>query len=194
MQKHLLRKEFKEKRAALSQEQLTAWSMAIANNCLKLNIWDKETFHLFLTIEKHKEVQTEFLLSILQGKDKNIVVSKSNFENNTMDHFLLTDTTHLSINSYGIPEPLNGFKIDENQIDVVFVPLLCADRNGNRVGYGKGFYDRFLNKCRLNAVFVGLSLFEPIDDKIQIDKTDVSIHYVVTPLGIYKSKDLLPNA
>lgn len=130
------------------------------------------------------EVQTEYLLSILFGKDKNVVVSKSNFEDGTLQHILLTDQTRLIINAHGIPEPESGIVIDEKQLDVVFVPLLCADSQGNRVGYGKGFYDKFLQKCKPETRFIGLSFFEPVEEILDTHKNDVRLHALVTPEDI----------
>ncbi|MDP5100306.1 MAG: 5-formyltetrahydrofolate cyclo-ligase [Nonlabens sp.] len=186
MQKARLRKLYKEKRAALSQGQIDDYSIAIANNCLKLDIWDKQTFHLFLTIDKLMEVQTQYLLSILQGKDKNVVISKSDFDSHSMRHYLLTDQTKLAINEYGIPEPVDGIEMKESQLEVVFVPLLCVDKSGNRVGYGKGFYDKFLEKCGSDTLRVGLSFFEPITEQINVLSTDVPLHAVVTPCKLLK--------
>lgn len=185
MQKARLRKLYKEKRAALSQGQIDDYSIAIANNCLELDIWDKQTFHLFLTIEKLKEVQTQYLLSILQGKDKNIVISKSDFSNGSMQHILLTDQTKLVVNDYGIPEPTEGIEIKESQLDVVFIPLLCVDKYGNRVGYGKGFYDRFLQKCRPDVIKVGLCFFEPVEERVISSMTDVALQVIITPQMVF---------
>ena len=114
----------------------------IANEILKLPIWDKTYFHVFLPIEEQKEVNTEFILHLLSGKDKEIVISKSDFATREMTHFLLTDNTKIKKNEYNIPEPVDGLEVPATKIDVVFVPLLAYDQKGNRVGYGKGFYDR----------------------------------------------------
>lgn len=188
MDKKSLRKKYKELRATLSEEQQETLSLAIANRCLELPIWDKKVFHLFLPIKKFHEVDTHFLLHILQGRDKDIVLSKSDFETNTMQHFLLTEQTQLICNAWGIPEPVDGFSVSEDQIDVVFVPLLAFDTQGNRVGYGKGFYDAFLSKCKPTTRTVGLSFFEP-ESKIEDVRTeDFSLDFVVTPEKIYTFK------
>jgi 5-formyltetrahydrofolate cyclo-ligase len=187
MQKARLRKLYKQRRDALSQSQIEDYSIAIANNCLKLDIWNKKTFHLFLTIDKLKEVQTQYLLSILQGKDKDVVISKSDFGSGSMQHILLTDQTTILVNSYGIPEPLEGIEIRETQLDVVFIPLLCVDKFGNRIGYGKGFYDRFLQKCRPDVIKVGLCFFEPVKEQIITSLTDVAIDVIVTPNTAFRT-------
>src|SRR5699024_609466 len=159
MTKQELRKRYKSKRAELSLEACEEKSLAIANRCLKLPIWEKSIYHLFLSIERQKEVNTEYLMHILQGRDKNIVVSKSDFSTLGMTHFLLTDSTVLKLNAWGIPEPVKGIEIRPKQVEVVFVPLLAFDQYGNRIGYGKGFYDRFLEQCHREVIKIGLSFF-----------------------------------
>jgi len=77
------------------RKKYKAGSLSIANQLLTLNIWEHKFYHLFLSIETQKEVNTDFILNILSGKDKNIVVSKSDFKTNTLQNFLLTDATTL---------------------------------------------------------------------------------------------------
>lgn len=185
MLKKELRQKYKTLRQELSEEQIEEKSLAVANRLLSLDIWDKTYFHLFLTIERHKEIQTEFVLQILVGKDKEIVVSKSDFATGEMTHFLLTENTKFINNDYGIPEPVNGLEVPVSKIDVVFVPLLAYDKKGNRVGYGKGFYDRFLKKCRPDVIKIGLSYFEPEEQIEDISLDDVKLDFCVTPDGVY---------
>lgn len=186
MTKPELRKHYKERRKALSLDEIESQSLEIANNSLALPIWNKTTYSLFLSITRQKEVNTEFLLHILQGKDKNIALSKSNFSTYEMKHMLLTDSTKIKINSFGIPEPEDGFEIYPSQIDVVFIPLLAFDTNGNRIGYGKGFYDRFLEQCKENTVKIGLSFFDAESNLIPIEATDIAMDYCVTPQKNYR--------
>jgi 5-formyltetrahydrofolate cyclo-ligase len=184
MNKNELRQKYKALRNQLSTEEIEDKSLAIANRLLQLNIWEKTYFHLFLTIEEQKEVDTEFILQILAGKDKEIVVSKSDFKTHEMTHYLLTDNTKFKKNEYNIPEPIDGLEVLVSKIDVVFVPLLAIDKNGNRVGYGKGFYDNFLAKCREDVIKIGLSFFEPEEIIDDVFKTDIRLDYCVTPFGI----------
>ena len=103
-----------------------------------------------------------------------------------MTHFLLTENTKFIKNAYNIPEPVDGIEVPVSKIEVVFVPLLAFDSKGNRVGYGKGFYDTFLSECQPGTIKIGLSLFdaEPIiEDTSDID---VSLDYCVTPGRIYE--------
>lgn len=186
-EKQILRRKYIELRKSISEESIKELSLQIANKTLELSIWDKNYYHLFLTISDKKEINTDYLLHILQGKDKSVVVSKSDFSSGELIHFLLQENTTLKVSSYGIPEPVDGIQVNPEQLDVVFVPLLAFDTKGDRVGYGKGFYDRFLAKCNPNTVFVGLSFFEP-EPLIKSNDTDIKLHYCVTPSQIYSFK------
>ena len=182
--KQQLRTEFKEARKQLSDEQLESKSIQIANRCLELDIWDAQYYHLFLTIEKQREIDTSFIMHILHGRDKSIVISRSNFADNSLEHFLLEEHTQLKVSPFGIPEPVDGLPVPPEKLDVVFVPLLAFDKMGNRVGYGKGFYDRFLAQCKPECLFVGLSFFDPLEH-IPHQPTDIPLHYGVSPDGVY---------
>ncbi len=186
MDKPALRQHYKALRQALTANEIEEKSLAIANKLLELNIWQHTYYHLFLTIAKHKEIDTEFVLQVLAGKDKEIVVARSDFETRQLTHILLTDNTKLAVNAYGIPEPINGLEVPVDQIDVVFVPLLAYDPKGHRVGYGKGFYDIFLAGCRPETLKIGLSFFEPEDRIPGILPTDIRLDYCVTPDKIYQ--------
>ncbi|PZR24406.1 MAG: 5-formyltetrahydrofolate cyclo-ligase [Flavobacterium psychrophilum] len=185
MDKPSLRLHYKNLRQALSLEEIEDKSLAIANKVLSLDIWDKTYFHLFLTMEEQREVHTDFILHLLAGKDKEIIVSRSDFETHRMIHFLLTDNTKLVKSKFGIPEPVDGIEVPSNKIDVVFVPLLAFDNNGQRVGYGKGFYDRFLSECRKDVITAGLSFFEAETEPIDAFDTDVPLDYCITPENVY---------
>lgn len=185
MIKTALRKAYKLKRNNLSIEDIDNLSIAIANKLLQLPIWDKSFYHIYLTIEEQKEVNTDFILNILSGKDKNIIISKSDFKTGLMHNFLLTDNTVIKKNALNIPEPIDGIPIQNNVIDVVFIPLLAFDKQGHRVGYGKGFYDRFLASCKADIIKVGLSFFdaEPLIEDVL--ETDIALDYCVTPEQIF---------
>lgn len=186
MNKKELRAKYKKLRSGLSFNEMEDLSLQIANQALKLPIWNFENYHIFLSIHEHKEVQTDYLLHILNGKDKNVIVSKSDFETRTMRHVLLTDNVTIKKNEWNIPEPQNGFSVADNQIDVVFVPLLAYDVFGNRVGYGKGFYDLFLSKCKPDVVKIGLSFFDPEEIIEDVFLEDVRLDYCITPDTIVK--------
>ena len=185
MDKKELRKKYKTLRKNLSEDTIEEWSLQIANQLIRLDIWQHNFYHLFLPIEIQKEVNTEYILQILAGKDKNIVLSKSDFSTREMTHFLLTDNTTIKKNSYDIPEPIDGLEVPVFKIDVVFVPLLAFDENGNRVGYGKGFYDKFLAECKPEILKIGVSFFESEKVISDVLNTDIQLDLCVTPTKVY---------
>lgn len=186
MNKSELRKKYKGLRDNLTPEDIDEKSLAIANNLLTLDIWGFSNYHLFLSITSKKEVDTEPVLSILQGRDKNVVLSKSDFITGGLTNYLLTDNSILKTNKWGVPEPQGGIEIAPQQIEVVFVPLLAFDRQGHRIGYGKGFYDRFLSACSVNTLKVGLSFFEAEPEISEVFESDIPLDYCVTPEKTYK--------
>ncbi|MEE2802776.1 MAG: 5-formyltetrahydrofolate cyclo-ligase [Bacteroidota bacterium] len=186
MNKAQLRKLYKKKRLSLSKDEVQHKSVQIANNLLQLDIWHYDYYHLFLPIKKWNEVDTRPIMNILMSKDKNIVISHSDFDSIQMINILLEEQTVIKENNYGIPEPINGERISDHLMDVVFVPLLITDEKGYRVGYGKGFYDRFLANCRPNVLKIGISFFEPINEIEDVHEMDVTLDMVVTPEKIYR--------
>ncbi len=188
MNKTEIRKKYKKLRQNLNEEDIEALSLEIANRSLELSIWEANYYHLYLPISGKKEVNTEYLLHILQGKDKSVVISRSNFQTLEMEHFLLQENTKIKVSEFGIPQPENGVQIDPEMLDVIFVPLLAFNLLGHRVGYGKGFYDRFLYRCRPESVKVGLSLFEAEENFIH-ENMDFPLDYCITPKKIYGFKN-----
>jgi 5-formyltetrahydrofolate cyclo-ligase len=199
MTKKELRQKYKSKRQELQDTEIDDLSLAITNKVLTLPVWDKTYFHVFLPIIEQKEVNTEFILHLLSGKDKEIIISKSDFETREMTHFLLTDNTKIKKNEYNIPEPVDGLEVPANKIEVIFVPLLAFDKIGNRVGYGKGFYDKFLAKCNPDTspdnyrdelakqtIKIGLSFFEADEVIEDVLESDVKLNYCVTPNRVYQ--------
>jgi len=186
MTKQEIRKRYKLRRQNLSLSQIDDYSLAIANQALKLPIWDFDCYHVFLSIVTQKEVNTDFILNILAGKDKHVVVSRSNFKTFNMTSFLLTDATKLKLNAYHILEPVKGIEIKKETIDVVFVPLLAYNTKGHRIGYGQGFYDRFLNQCKASTLKIGVSFFEPEENFPEISAHDLPLNYCITPQKIYQ--------
>ena len=180
-----LRSHYLKLRSKFTSEQIDDFSIEIVNRCLELNLWNKSVYHLFMASEQNKEIDTAHLLSVLQGKDKQIVIPKI-LDDYELEHYLLFDQTPLKMSHWGIPEPQSGIKINSNQIDVVFVPLLIFDLQGHRIGYGKGYYDRFLAKCRKETIKVGLSYFDPIERIEDIQSHDIPINFGITRDRIYE--------
>lgn len=107
----------------------------------------------------------------------------------SLRHYELTSDTTLAANRWGIPEPVPSpaAEVLPAQLDAVLVPLLACDQCGHRVGYGGGFYDRFLAECRPGALFIGLSILddEPVPEIADVLPTDVPLHACITPGGVW---------
>ena len=181
MRKSELRKLYKEKRKDLSEEQINVFQNKIYEEIFKFDFSLISTVHIFLSIEKQKEINTNPIIDFLLLNNKKIVVSKSNFKENTLSHFLFDRATKLEINHYGIPEPVNAKEIDVKEIDLVFVPLLISDKKNYRVGYGKGFYDRFLTECKTDVKTIGLNFFKPIEKIENVNEFDVALNQIIYP-------------
>ncbi|MBC8766648.1 5-formyltetrahydrofolate cyclo-ligase [Arenibacter sp. BSSL-BM3] len=184
MLKKDLRLIYSERRKNLTPQKISDLSLSLANLLLKLPIWNYSYYHLFLSITEKKEVDTSFIMSILQGKDKNILLPKM-LDDQNLINFLLTDSTPIKKNHWNIPEPVDGIEVPPEKIDVVFLPLMAFDLKGHRVGYGKGFYDVLLQKCKPDVIKVGLSLFDAEEKIMDINPHDIPLNYCVTPNRIY---------
>ena len=189
MTKAEIRVKYKNLRLLLSDDNVKVQSTAIAKNFETLDIWSKTYFHVYMPISTLKEVDTIFIINLLRKNSKKVVTSKSNFDTTEMTHFLVEEKTEFFKNSYNISEPINAETIDIKKIEVIIIPLLAFDRNGHRVGYGKGFYDRFLSQCDPNTIFIGLSFFNAVASIENIDANDIKLDICVLPAQIIFFKD-----
>lgn len=185
MTKEELRKKYKQLRTDLTETQIEELSLKIANKSLELPVWDYKYYHIFLSIAEQKEVDTEFLLHILQGKDKEVIIPRAETKTGNLINYLLTDQTVIKKSRWNIPEPQEGIQVPNDKPEVVFIPLLAFDEKGHRIGYGKGFYDRFLASCQPGVVKIGLSFFEPVEEITEVFSSDIPLTYCVTPEKIY---------
>ena len=183
MNKIEARKKYLDLRKKLDNVQIISKSILISNNLQDLPIWEHNFYHIYLPIKEKNEVDTMPIINILNNKKKKVLIPKSDFNNTTMKSFLLNDNTVLKKNNYGITEPINNEEF-LGRIDVIFIPLVAYDLIGNRVGYGKGFYDKFLRNQNNKILRVGLSFFNP-EKRIKIDEHDENLDFCVTPNRIF---------
>ena len=181
MIKSELRKLYKQKRKDLNRVEIDQLQESIYQQVFEYDFSNLKTIHIFLSIENLNEINTLPIIDFLLLKNKSVVVSKSNFKDNTLSHFLFDRTTTLQVNHYGIPEPISAKEIDVKQIDLVFVPMLISDNKNFRVGYGKGFYDRFLSECKNDVKTIGLNFFKPIEKIEDINRFDVALQQIIYP-------------
>lgn len=93
--------------------------------------------------------------------------------------------SEFAISEWGIPEPVGGMIMDPFSFDVILVPLVAFDKNGHRVGYGKGFYDRYLALCRPDCLKIGISLFEPVELIEDVESHDIPLDLAICPSQVY---------
>jgi 5-formyltetrahydrofolate cyclo-ligase len=187
MKKQELRKIYKEKRSQLTFEEIKKLQKNIYQQIFDLDISKVKTVHLFLTLKKFKEIDTQPIIDYFRKSNKQIAVSICNFHDTTLSHFYLEENTALELNKFGVPEPIHAEPINETLIDLVFVPLLISDKKKFRVGYGKGFYDRFLSKCRKNTLKIGLNFFEPIPEIQDVNEFDIALDLLIVPNRIIEA-------
>ncbi len=179
MTKKELRKIYKEKRKSLSTEQITDFENIIYSKIKELDFQKVSFAHIFLPIKRLHEINTYPIIHYLWSLDVRTVICKSDFSNNSLSHFIYDENTLLEENKWNIPEPINGSQIAPQQIDLVFVPMLISDELNYRVGYGKGFYDRFLAECRPDIQIIGLNYFKPIKNIQDKNKYDIPLDTVI---------------
>ncbi|MBC2838011.1 5-formyltetrahydrofolate cyclo-ligase [Robiginitalea sp. SC105] len=185
MLKNELRLNFLQLRQNLSESTYQKASRQIAERSLKLPIWELQRFHIFLPIPSKKEIDTSPIRRELRSRGKDIVVPRVSGPGQ-LKHFLITPDTRFENNKWGIPEPVDGEEVAAQTLDVVFLPLLAFDEDGFRVGYGGGYYDRFLAACREDVITVGLSFFGPAGHITDLHGGDLRMHYAVTPGRTYE--------
>lgn len=185
--KQALRQVFREKRASLSSSDFRRLNDQLLAQVKTLTLDSCLTVHLFLPIEGHKEPDTYTIATWMRKQYPGIrlVLPKTEARSYRMTHILWEKGTMVEVNRWGIPEPVAGLVIQPDEIDVVFIPLLIFDEHGHRVGYGKGFYDRFLATCRPTTQMIGLSLFEAVTAIADVSDYDVAMDLCVTPTQVW---------
>ena len=189
MQKAHLRKEMLQKRLGYEAADISRKSQQIADNFFRnFSLENIKAIHVFLPIQLKNEIDTWPIIRKLQAGYPHIqvVASVSDLQELTLTHHWLLPETELVQNKWGIPEPQGAEAVAVEEIDMVLVPLLAFDKQGHRVGYGKGFYDRFLEICRPDTLKVGLSLEEPITAITDIHEGDTALNFALTPTNIYQ--------
>ena len=189
MDKATLRKLYLDKRQKLSRSEYWTLTDALLDEVKCFNWSGYSLVHVFLPIRNKNEVDTFSILNFFKENfpDLKIVIPRTDFKNLRMENVLFDhEYTILGRNKFDIPEPIHGTIIPADQIDLVFIPLLAYDKLGNRVGYGKGFYDRFLVNCRTNVKKVGLSYFNPVEAIIDLNEFDVKMDACICPGKIWK--------
>jgi 5-formyltetrahydrofolate cyclo-ligase len=188
MNKKELRATYLSKRKALSEGEIAQYNLQLYQQLfIQVDLSFVKVLHTYLPLDKNKEPDTWAIIDRIRREFPHIRISipKINAQTNEIESYYFEGLHQIANNAWGIPEPQQGVPTPVDKIDVVLVPLLVFDGLGNRVGYGKGFYDRFLSQCKHDCKKIGLSFFEPIKRIDDVNQFDVTLTGCVTPRGFY---------
>ncbi len=185
------RKELKEKRKKLTREEVLRKSRKIHDKIIELpEFQSKQNISIYVAKKKAGEVETEEMIKSWIKKDKKILVpfvDGSELKLSLLKNF----EKDLEKGKFGIKEPRKDKKrlFPIKKVEVIFVPGLGFDLEGNRLGFGKGYYDRFLRKASNDTDFIVLAFDFQISKEIPHTETDVPVHKIITEKRIIKTRD-----
>lgn len=178
-QKESIRKILLSRRSGIPEDEYLAESKKITERVLQLpELRNARTIHCYVSMNERREVNTHPLLKNLLESGSKVAVPVTLIESGTLYHAHLEGFDDLEPNKWGVLEPTGDKRISEQDLDLVIVPMVGGDIHKNRIGYGMGFYDRFLQN--VSCPTVGL-LFECcLVDKIPVEPFDVKLDTLVT--------------
>lgn len=183
MTKAEARKYYRKLRNSFSKEEIKNLSEQIFEHIKQFNFSSDTCFHIFLPIEKNNEINTYPIINWLFQEQKQVVLPL--VVGDDMINCKVEKDFETTLNSLQIPEPIHYKEIEPTVMDVIFIPMFVADKKGNRVGYGGGYYDKFLARCKPESKKIGLTYFRPINIIEDGYSGDFPLDYCITPEGIY---------
>ena len=189
MKKSELRTIYLEKQKSLQSAERNEKSALVVRHLFENFDFSKTRFlNCFITLEKNNELDTFEIFQRIWREFSNVTTCapRINYEMNLLENVVAAPTTKYVQNKWGILEPEGDDFVEPQKLDVVLVPLIAFDAAGFRCGYGKGFYDKFLRKCRADCRKIGLSLFPPVEKIEDIEDFDVPLDSCVTPEKIWQ--------
>ncbi len=187
MTKAELRKMYNGRRRALTPQQQMRLDDLLLIQFQKLRLPPIQSVLSFYPIEEKNEVNTFLLTRYLQFQHPGLVIAypKANLAQNSITAIAADESGLFAKSSWGIAEPVHGDAMEPEFLDAALVPMVVGDSRGARVGYGKGFYDRFLQNCRPDCLKIGLCYFEPVARIEDTNEFDVPLNYCITPQTVY---------
>ncbi|MEL7834421.1 5-formyltetrahydrofolate cyclo-ligase [Fodinibius sp. Rm-B-1B1-1] len=183
--KEELRQQLLAQREAISEPEFYGASATIIEKLKEQKEYQQaQTIHCYVSINKRREVETKALIWEMIQKGREVVVPVTNMDDGTLTHIRLQSFDDLEENKWGVLEPATGVEVSPQELELVIVPMVGADRNCNRIGYGKGFYDRFLEE--LNCPTVGLIFDRNVVESIPTESFDVPLEKIITEKRILK--------
>lgn len=187
MLKKELRKLFREKRNALAAAEKAKLDDQLLIQFQTVDLPMLSTVFSYWPIEENTEPNTHLFTDFLEFRLPELQLGYPKIDTTTgiMQGILVDDDTRFTRNHFNVYEPENGEVITATDIDLVIVPLLAFDQEGYRVGYGKGYYDKFLAGCREDCIKAGFSYFEPVTAIDDCHDFDVPLDLCITPQAVY---------
>ncbi|MDN4011240.1 5-formyltetrahydrofolate cyclo-ligase [Chryseobacterium gambrini] len=180
MLKAELRKKYIQKRKALSIDEAFLLSEKVFKNFIEyFKPSQNQKIHIFIPIEKFREVNTQIFVSYFLSRKIRVFVPK--IVDTRLISVEIFAYSKFELNSWGISEPVSDEDSGILDFDFVITPLLYCDRQGNRVGYGKGFYDGFFEKVSEETKKIGVNYFNPDEIIDDVWENDIPLDYLVTP-------------
>ena len=176
-QKKLLRKTYKNIRSNIPKEQKILFDKLIFERVTSLRQYE-ECKYLFTYVSLESETDTLQLIKKALSDGKTVAVPKCD-DRHTMDFYIINSLDDLEQGAFGIPEPKNICTKAENRFPALcIVPALCFDLSGYRVGYGGGYYDRFL--ANFKGTSVGVCYSRCLCEECPKDIYDIAVDMIVT--------------
>jgi 5-formyltetrahydrofolate cyclo-ligase len=187
MLKKQARKIYNKKRQEISYTDRLKWDDLILINFQTIDLPFLDTVFSFYPMEARNEVNVFIITDYLHFRNPSLQICypKMHIDKPDMQAIACAADTIFEANAINILEPVATEIIPPEEIDLVLVPMLVCDVAGNRTGYGKGYYDRYLSRCRKDCIKVGVSYFEPIDAVEDADEYDVPLNFCITPQRAY---------
>jgi 5-formyltetrahydrofolate cyclo-ligase len=187
MTKKEIRKFYREKRMALTAVEQSKLDDLLLIQFQQAVIPFAETLFTYWPMEQLKEPNTNLFTAFMEFRNPELKVAFPRIlpDGSGMEAVYTDDHTEFNKSDFGVYEPVTGERADPLSLDIIFVPLLAVDRNGFRIGYGKGYYDRYLPSCNPDCLKIGFSYFEPMDEIPEKHEFDVPLNLCMTPQSIY---------
>jgi 5-formyltetrahydrofolate cyclo-ligase len=181
------RKIFLKKRDDIEIHQKLKWDDLILIQFQSVDFPYLDHVFSFYPMEDRNEVNTFLITDYLHFKNPNLQISypRTDLKAGTMDAIACQADSIFQANEINLLEPVDTDIVAPEKLDMVILPLVIADMKGNRVGYGKGYYDKYLKQCREDCIKVGVCYFEPVDLIEDANEFDVPLDFCITPERAY---------
>lgn len=185
-EKKILRNKILFIRDSLEKEMKDAMDYDIYNNLINSQIYLKAK-SIFIYLSFGSEINTKKIVIKALKDKKEVYIPKIYKEDKVMKAVRLKSFNDLKENSIGILEPIDDNDyIDKKEIDLILVPGVVFDLNGNRIGYGGGYYDRYLQDIKEISNKVVLAYDLQIVESIKPEIHDISFDYIITNTKLEK--------